>query len=115
MMTTPLRSQARLSVLLASVAALAALSLLTAGLDGASPPVRPAAPALPADHAAKMARGRELFVKNVRQVLTDRCVKCHGGGKTRGGLDLTSREALLKGSDKGPVLVPGKSKESKLY
>ena len=39
----------------------------------------------------------------------------HGGGKTRGGLDLASRETLLKGGDSGAVVVPGKARQSKLY
>jgi mono/diheme cytochrome c family protein len=72
-------------------------------------------PPLPADHAEQMARGREVFTKHIRQVLLDRCVKCHGGEKTRSGLDLTSREALLKGGDNGPVVVPHKAKASRLY
>jgi hypothetical protein len=70
---------------------------------------------LPADHAEQMARGREVFTKHVRQLLLDRCVKCHGGEKTRSGLDLTTREGLLKGGDSGPVVVPHKAKDSRLY
>src|SRR5215468_11492996 len=69
---------------------------------------------LPADHAEKMARGRDLFAKQVRQVLIDQCLKCHGGEKTRSGFDLSSRESLLKGGDNGPAIVPGNSKDSRL-
>jgi cytochrome c553 len=67
------------------------------------------------DHAAKMAKGRDLFTKHVRTLLVENCVKCHGGEKTRSGLDLTTREQLLKGGDKGTVLVPGKASASRLY
>ena len=35
------------------------------------------------------------------------CVKCHGGGKIKGGLDLTTRTGLLRGGDTGPAAVPG--------
>src|SRR5262249_30923924 len=69
---------------------------------------------LPADHAEKMAQWRELFAKHVRQILVDQCLKCHGGEKTRSGLDLATREGLLKGGDNGPAIVPGKAKESRL-
>jgi mono/diheme cytochrome c family protein len=51
----------------------------------------------------------------VRQLLEARCVSCHGGKKTRGGLDLTTREALLRGGDSGPVVVPGQAGKSRLY
>jgi cytochrome c553 len=74
-----------------------------------------APPQLPADHAAQMSRGRELFKSHVRPVLLERCLKCHGGEKTRGGLDVTSREALLKGGDNGPVVVPHQAKASRLH
>src|SRR5260370_32497046 len=67
------------------------------------------------DHAAKMMRGREVFAKHVRPLLVEHCAKCHGGDKTRSGLDLVTREALLKGRDKGAVVVPGKASESRLY
>jgi mono/diheme cytochrome c family protein len=72
-------------------------------------------PAVPPDHAERLVRGQEVFSKHVRQLLTDRCLKCHGGDKTRGGLDLTTRETLLKGGDNGPAIVPFKAKDSRLY
>jgi mono/diheme cytochrome c family protein len=75
----------------------------------------PAKEPLPSDHAEKMARGRDLFAKHVRQVLTEHCLKCHGGDKTRSGLDLSTRAGLLKGGDKGPDVVTGNAKCSKLY
>jgi cytochrome c553 len=91
-------------------AASALLALLAASsLPAASPPK------IPADHAVQMARGRQLFTAHVRGVLLDRCVKCHGGEKTRGGLDLTSRETLLKGGDNGSVVVPHQAKASRLF
>jgi hypothetical protein len=69
---------------------------------------------VPADHAAKMARGRELFTGSVRPLFLESCFKCHGGEKTRSGLDLSTRELLLKGGDNGPVLGD-KAATSKLY
>src|SRR3954447_151248 len=105
-MTTPLARLARWRV--PPGIGLVALAF---GIAHAAAPAVPKAPPLPPDHALKMARGRELFQQKVRAILTDNCVKCHGGGKTRGGLDLTSREALLKGGDNGAVVVPYRAKE----
>jgi cytochrome c553 len=84
----------------------AILGCFSASLHGQQP--------LQPDHAEKMARGRELFAKEVRQVLLDRCLNCHGGDKTRAGFDLTTREGLLKGGDNGTAVVAGKSKDSRL-
>ncbi len=84
------------------------IGLLTPTADAAAPPV------VPPDHAEKLARGQELFRSQVRQLLSERCLKCHGGDKVRSGLDLSSRETLLKGGDNGVVVVPFKGKESRL-
>jgi hypothetical protein len=58
--------------------------------------------------------GDEFFEKEVRPLLVERCIKCHGGEKTRGGLKLTSRDAVLQGGDSGPAAVPGKPNDSRL-
>jgi hypothetical protein len=51
----------------------------------------------------------------VRQLLETRCLSCHGGKATRNGLDLTTRERLLRGGKSGPAVVPGKARESRLF
>lgn len=48
-------------------------------------------------------------------LLAHRCFACHGAEKPQGGLDLTSREALLKGGVSGPAVQPGSGKASLLY
>jgi mono/diheme cytochrome c family protein len=48
-------------------------------------------------------------------ILEQHCVECHGGRLTRGGLDLTTREGLLKGGDSGPAVVPTDAAKSRLY
>lgn len=84
------------------------LALLACGAE-------PAAPGRVApDHAEKMARGQEIFARHVRPLLLESCYKCHGGEKTRSGLDLSTRESLLKGGDNGPV-VGDRATTSKLY
>jgi hypothetical protein len=55
-----------------------------------------------------------LFASKIRPVLDRTCLRCHGGKKTRGGLRVDSRAALLRGGDSGPALVPGNAGKSLL-
>ncbi len=87
------------------------LGLVAAPAAADEPRPRPVAP----DHAGSMARGLDLFRKDVRALLVDHCLKCHGGASTKGEFDLTTREALLEDRGEGPVVVPGDSKASRLY
>ena len=62
--------------------------------------------------------GERLFSLKVRSLLSSKCLACHGGenGKIKGGLDLTTRELMLKGGDSEvSSLVPGKPEESPLF
>ena len=77
-----------------------ASALLAASLLSAS------AADLPADHAERMARGLELFHKEVAPLLKEHCVKCHGGEKTKGEFDLATREGLLHGGKEGVSIKP---------
>src|SRR5260370_39964396 len=52
------------------------------------------------------------FGKEVLPILAHRCFECHGNGKRKGDLELTSRDLLLKGGKDGPAIVVGKSAES---
>jgi len=72
-----------------------------------------AAPPLP-DHAARMKASRELFQKEVRQVLAGRCVKCHGGEKVESEFDLSTREGLLRGGAEGPAVELENAQASRL-
>ena len=47
-------------------------------------------------------------------VLADRCEKCHGSSKKKGGLRVDSLEALLAGGEKGPAVVPGDPEASEI-
>src|SRR5204863_5275671 len=55
------------------------------------------------------------FNTNLRPIFANRCASCHGATVQRGGLRLDDRDAALKGSVSGPVIVPGHSETSKLY
>jgi hypothetical protein len=56
----------------------------------------------------------EFFEREVRPVLVERCLSCHGDKKTKGDLQLNSRAAVLKGGGRGPAVVPGKPDDSLL-
>jgi WD40 repeat protein len=48
-----------------------------------------------------------VITRDAMQLLKAECFSCHNEKKQKGGLVMTSREALLKGSDSGPVAEPG--------
>ncbi len=62
---------------------------------------------------ANDADGRH-FRERVKPLLESRCVSCHGPDKVKGALRLDSREALLKGGENGPAIVPGQPAQSLL-
>ncbi|MCS6975432.1 MAG: PSD1 and planctomycete cytochrome C domain-containing protein [Gemmatales bacterium] len=84
-------------------------------LLSADPPAPSAKEPLDPEHAAKMARGLDLFKKHVRPVLVQRCLRCHGGEVTESEFDITDRPHLLKGGLAGPAIVPGNSQASLLF
>ncbi len=59
----------------------------------------------------------DFFERRIRPVLVENCWECHGteGKPGKGGLRMESREALLRGGESGPALVPGKPAQSLLY
>jgi len=66
------------------------------------------------DHSEKMAQSLTLFKTDVRAVLTEKCVKCHGGEKVLSNFNLTTREGLLAGGASGVSVIAGNAKESRL-
>jgi hypothetical protein len=75
-------------LLLASVAMIAALPLRAAEVD---------------------------FVKDIKPIFEQTCIKCHGPETAKNGLRLDSKAAMLKGSKDEKVVIPGKSAESSVY
>ena len=82
------------------------------------PAVAPAAPsaldAVAAEHAKLVpaaAQDSDFFENKVRPILANSCYSCHTEGAAA-NLHVDSREALLKGGDSGPVLVPGDPSKS---
>ncbi|MEX0585500.1 MAG: DUF1549 domain-containing protein, partial [Pirellulales bacterium] len=56
----------------------------------------------------------EFFEKQIRPLLLQHCVKCHGDKSQEAGLRLDSRAAVIKGSDEAQVVVPGEPDKSRL-
>ncbi len=49
------------------------------------------------------------------EVLRTNCMPCHGGVVANSGLDLRSREAMLKGGSRGSALTPGSAESSRIF
>src|SRR4051812_14319247 len=54
------------------------------------------------------------FEDRVRPLLRTHCQRCHGDGKLRGGFDVRTPEATLRGARTGKVVVPGRPDRSLL-
>lgn len=56
----------------------------------------------------------EYYTARVKPIFDANCARCHGGINRRGGLNLDTREGMLKGGHDGAVLVPGDPAKSLL-
>lgn len=63
--------------------------------------------------ADEQSEQRTFFEKGVVSVLERNCLKCHSGKEPKGGLNLTTRDGIMKGGDSGPS-VDLKSKDESL-
>ena len=55
------------------------------------------------------------FNRDIRPLLRNRCVKCHGPLKPAGQLNLSLPSALARGGDAGPAIVRGQPAASRLW
>jgi mono/diheme cytochrome c family protein len=90
-----------------SLLVLAGVLVVGAGLRAGQTPTRPQA--APAGSPAAV----ELFEAKVRPLLAANCYACHAQA-AMAGLRVDSREALLRGGETGPALVPGDPEKSAL-
>lgn len=49
----------------------------------------------------------EFFEREVRPLLIEKCQTCHNSEEANANLQITDRESLLRGGDRGPAIVPG--------
>src|SRR5918994_846652 len=76
---------------------------LLAALSAQAPVARPAAPT------------EVTFARDIQPILERSCVSCHSADLKLADLDLSTRDAALKGGEHGAVIVPGSADRSKLY
>lgn len=55
------------------------------------------------------------FSEHIAPLLARHCLECHDSATREGGLDLSRKDAALRGGDSGAAIVPGKSDESLLW
>jgi len=64
---------------------------------------------------AKVNRSEPVdFKKDIVPILQRSCLACHSASDANGELNLETPQAMIKGGDSGPAIVPGKSGESLL-
>jgi hypothetical protein len=68
----------------------------------------------PQAHAQTKVSADPVSANDVLPVL-QRCFQCHGPSLRMSKLDLSSRDGMLRGGEKGPALVPGNAEASPLY
>src|SRR5262245_56567585 len=54
------------------------------------------------------------YERDILPIVRAHCIPCHGDGQRKGGLDLRTPAAMLKGGDSGPALIPGSAEDSLL-
>lgn len=62
------------------------------------------------------AQSADFFEQKIRPTLADKCYKCHSANseKIKGGLQLDTREGLLRGGESGPAILAGEPDKSLL-
>ena len=56
----------------------------------------------------------DAWEDGIADLVSQKCVSCHGSTNALGGLDLSSYQAAMAGGDSGPAIVPGESHTSLL-
>jgi hypothetical protein len=56
-----------------------------------------------------------MFDTQVLPLFKARCIRCHGGRKTKGELDMRSIAALIAGGESGPGIKPGNVEDSVVW
>ena len=55
------------------------------------------------------------FSRDIQPILSEHCINCHGNEKPKGGLEMTTREGMLKELKSGErAIIPGKPGQSEL-
>jgi hypothetical protein len=71
-------------------------------------------PAAPLGKLPPPAAKKVDFAIDIKPLLSKSCFRCHGAEKQEAGLRIDVRKLAMKGADSGPVILPGKSAQSRL-
>ena len=72
--------------------------------------------ALPAAQApAPSPAGAVTFSRDIEPIFAKSCWTCHSADAQLADLDLSTREAALRGGEHGAAIVPGNAEQSRLY
>lgn len=89
------------------------IALVGAALLAMSP--RPAVCQPQPEHSGQPTQEQaDFFERNVRPIFVNRCSGCHGDKVSMAGLNLTTPDGFLKGTETGPVITPGDPSASRL-
>ena len=55
------------------------------------------------------------YAKDIKSILRQHCLKCHGDDKQKAGLNMQSYAATMKGGNGGEIVVAGRASQSRLY
>ena len=55
------------------------------------------------------------FERDLQPVFRKHCYGCHAATVKIGSLDVETHEGIMRGGNQGPIVVPGKAAESRLY
>lgn len=69
----------------------------------------------PADPSPPTSPKQSVWNSHIEPIFNQHCFKCHGGVKQKGGLDLRTMDAILKGGERGPAVTAGDPEKSFLY
>jgi mono/diheme cytochrome c family protein len=62
----------------------------------------------------KTADGKVSYSQTIQPVLMDSCGSCHSEKRAKGGLVLASYSGLMKGGNRGAVVIAGNADESQI-
>lgn len=65
--------------------------------------------------ALAVAADKVTYVDHVLPIFRNACLNCHNPDKKKAGLDLTTYQAAMGGSENGPVIKPGQAEASLIF
>ncbi len=93
---------------------LAALALSLSGCRAVGPGGSASLPAPTQVPPAAKVVWSGSYANNIQPIFDQKCVSCHGPGRAENGLRLDSYEGVMKGTQYGPVVIPGSPTTSAL-